>query len=120
MRSKTLKTMLEDLGISEEEEVKEILPLPTIVSKALERVMTWCEHHQDDPEDVENTEPDVNPDGTRNVRKIYDLPPWDMNWMLPMQKDLDLLMDVVKAANYLYIPKLIEITCMTIAKMLKD
>ena len=44
--SKTIATMLEDLGIEndEEEEIKETFLLPNIRSVVLRKVLDWCEH----------------------------------------------------------------------------
>ena len=45
-KSATIRTILEDLGVkanNEENEVKEVLPLPNIDSEVLRKVIDWCE-----------------------------------------------------------------------------
>ena len=52
-KSVTIRTMLEDLGVeanNEENEVKEVLPLPNIDSEVSRKVVDWCEQHKNDPE----------------------------------------------------------------------
>merc|ERR1712156_1416381 len=64
-KSITIRTMLEDLGVeqnNDEEEVKEVLPLPNIDSEVLRKVIDWCEEHKNDPEPEKEEE---NKDGER-------------------------------------------------------
>ena len=44
--SVTIKTMLDDLGMSEEEE---IVPLPVVNSTILKKIIAWATYHKDDP-----------------------------------------------------------------------
>ncbi|KAK2164025.1 hypothetical protein LSH36_70g05016 [Paralvinella palmiformis] len=56
-QSVTIKTMLEDLGMEEDEE--EPVPLPNVNAAILKKVIQWCSYHKDDPpppEDDENKE----------------------------------------------------------------
>ena len=46
-QSMTIKTMLEDLGMEEDEE--EPVPLPNVNAAILKRVIQWCTYHKDDP-----------------------------------------------------------------------
>lgn len=116
-KSKTIRTMLEDLGIettSEEEEIKEILPLPNVNAMILKKVIDWCEHHKNEPEPPEE-EPDRR-NGERIQRQIYDLEEWDAEFV---KVDKGIIFEIIIAANYLHIQGLIDMTCMTVAKMLK-
>ena len=46
-KSITIKTMLEDLGL-EEDNAKIPVPLPNVDGKTLKKVIEWCTKHQDD------------------------------------------------------------------------
>lgn len=43
--SVTIKTMLEDLGMDEEDE--EVVPLPNVTSTILKKVIQWATNHKD-------------------------------------------------------------------------
>ena len=45
-QSVTIKTMLEDLGLEEEED--EVVPLPNVNAAILKKVITWATHHKVD------------------------------------------------------------------------
>jgi S-phase kinase-associated protein 1 len=116
-KSKTIRTMLEDLGIeaNDEEEVMEILPLPNVNAMILKKVIDWCTYHKEDPEPAEE-EPERR-NGERIQRKMYDLPEWDAEFV---KVDKGILFEIIIAANYLHIQGLIDMTCMTVAKMLQN
>ena len=46
-QSVTIKTMLEDLGMDEEDE--EEVPLPNVNAAILKKVIQWAGYHKDDP-----------------------------------------------------------------------
>jgi S-phase kinase-associated protein 1 len=113
----TIRTMLEDLGIEddEENEVKETLPLTTIEGKVLKKVIEWCEKR------INDKEPNLdklgeNPDGSRKIRQLIETDNWDKSFLAV---EIPFLMDIIRAANYLHVPGLIELTCSNVARMLK-
>ena len=70
--SMTIKTMLENLGISEDSEEEDPVPLPNVNGKILGKVLEWAKHHKDD-------EP-VNEDENSESRKD-DISAWDMEFL---------------------------------------
>jgi len=69
--SVTIKTMLEDLGMDEDEE--EVVPLPNVNAAILRKVIQWATYHKDDPpppEDDENKE-----------KRTDDISSWDADFL---------------------------------------
>merc|ERR1712179_652542 len=105
-QSNTIKTMLEDLGMDEEEE--EIVPLPNVNAAILKKVLQWATYHKDDPpppEDDENKE-----------KRTDDISSWDADFL---KVDQGTLFELIHAANYLDIKGLLDVTCKTVANMIK-
>ena len=106
-QSNTIKTMLEELGMSDDDE--EAIPLPNVNATILKKVLAWCTHHRDDappPEDDENRE-----------KVTDDIPTWDMEFL---KVDQGTLFELILAANYLDIKGLLDVTCKTVANMIKS
>ena len=107
-QSITIKTMLEDLGVDDEEEDPEPCPLPNVNATILKRVIQWATHHKSDPsppEDDENKE-----------RRTDDISAWDSEFL---KLDQGTLFELILAANYLDIKGLLDVTCKTVANMIK-
>ncbi|PFX32879.1 S-phase kinase-associated protein 1 [Stylophora pistillata] len=84
-----------DLGMDEDDD--EPVPLPNVNAAILRKVIQWATHHKDDPpppDDDENKE-----------KRTDDIDPWDQEFL--------------KAANYLDIKGLLDVTCKTVANMIK-
>merc|ERR1712156_571722 len=123
-KSVTIRTMLEDLGVeqnNDEDEVKEVLPLPNIDSEVLRKVIDWCEEHKNDPEPEKEEE---NKDGERKQKQIIKLEGWDEEFMSTInyinEKGESILFDIIIAANYLHIQGLIDITTMEVARKMEN
>jgi len=104
--SMTLKTMVENLGLEEDDE--EIVPLPNINSEILKKVIEWATYHKDDPplpEDYETLE-----------KRTDDICAWDAEFLTLEQSTL---FELILAANYLDIRGLLVVTCKTVANMIK-
>ncbi|CAG9563611.1 unnamed protein product [Danaus chrysippus] len=104
--SVTIKTMLEDLGMDDDEE--EVVPLPNVNSAILKKVIQWATYHKDDPplpEDDENKE-----------KRTDDISSWDADFL---KVDQGTLFELILAANYLDIKGLLDVTCKTVANMIK-
>jgi len=104
--SLTIKTMLEDLHVPAATE-EEKIPLPNVRGDILGRVIEWCIQHKDDPATSE--------DETREKR-TDDISQWDQDFL---KVDQAVLFDLILAANYLDIKGLLDVTCKTVANMIK-
>ena len=83
-----IKTMLEDLGMDEEDE--EVVQLPNVNAAILKKVIQWATYHKDDPplpEDDENKE-----------KRTDDICSWDTDFL---KVDKGTLFELIMAANYL-------------------
>ena len=73
-KSVTIKTMLEDLGLDDDDSNCEAVPLPNVVGSVLKKVIEWCEKHKDEPTPTqEEEEKDLNEQslGKEHALKIY-------------------------------------------------
>ena len=105
-KSETIKTMLEDLGLEDDDD--EPISLPNVNAAILRKVIEWATHHKDDPpppEDEENRE-----------KRTDDIEPYDQEFL---KVDQGTLFELILAANYLDIKGLLDVTCKTVANMIK-
>ena len=105
-QSNTIRTMLEELGMGDDDD--EAIPLPNVNATILKKVISWCTHHKDDlppPEDDENRE-----------KATDDISTWDMEFL---KVDQGTLFELILAANYLDIKGLLDVTCRNVANMIK-
>ena len=103
----TIKTMLEDLGMDDAGE-EEVVPLQNVNAAILKKVIQWAQYHKDDPpppEDDENKE-----------KRTDDISSWDSDFL---KVDQGTLFELILAANYLDIKGLLDVTCKTVANMIK-
>ena len=104
--SETIKTLLEDSCLDDDDE--EPIPLPDVNAAILRKVIEWSIHHKDDPPpaaDEENRE-----------KRTEDIEPYDQEFL---KVDQGTLFELILAANYLDIKGLLDVTCKTIANMIK-
>nr|7T1Z_A Chain A, S-phase kinase-associated protein 1 [Homo sapiens] len=92
-QSVTIKTMLEDLGMDDEGD-DDPVPLPNVNAAILKKVIQWCTHHKDDP-------------GGSGTDQEF------------LKVDQGTLFELILAANYLDIKGLLDVTCKTVANMIK-
>ncbi|MFS7930061.1 putative S-phase kinase-associated protein [Helianthus anomalus] len=94
LESQTIKHMIED------DCADTVIPLPNVTSKILSKVIEYCKKHvQAD---------DKSPD--------EDLKSFDSDFV---KVDQGTLFDLILAANYLNIKSLLDLTCQTVADMIK-
>ena len=106
-KSITIKTMLEDLAM-EEAGTDNQVPLPKVNAPILKKVIKWATQHKDDlppPKEDGNTQ-----------RRTGDIPEWDQNFL---KVDQGILFELIQAADYLDIKGLLDVTCKTVANMIK-
>eukprot|EP00128_Syssomonas_multiformis_P008514 Colp12_sorted_trinity150504_noHs@2858 len=103
--SMTLKNMLDDAVLDDDGGA---IPLPNVTGPILAKVIEYCKYHKDDqppPEDEENKE-----------KQSQDIEPWDHEFC---KVDQGTLFEMILAANYLDIKPMLDLTCKTVANMIK-
>ncbi|KAL1245184.1 Skp1-related protein [Trichinella spiralis] len=122
--SKTVKTMLEGLCFDGEQNIVEAIPLPNVCSAVLEKILLYCEHHKNDvPEEEKNVkmkEEETNNEEEQinvNCKQVEEnMSEWDSEFLDVEQSTL---FEIILAANYLEIKSLLDIACLSVAKMMK-
>ncbi|KAK4262041.1 hypothetical protein QN277_027653 [Acacia crassicarpa] len=97
LESQTIKHMIED------DCADSGIPLPNVTSKILAKVIEYCKKHVD----AANSEEKISEE---------DLRTWDADFV---RVDQATLFDLILAANYLNIKSLLDLTCQTVADMIK-
>ena len=91
------------LGMDDGDE--EVVPLPNVNSAILKKVIQWASYHKDDPPLPENKE-----------KRTDDICSWDADFL---KVDTGTIFELIMAANYLDIKGLLDVTCKTVANMIK-
>jgi len=99
--SMTIRNMIEDTGIDAH------IPLPNVTSKTLAKVIEFCVHHSENPMPVAKDD----------EKRTDDLSSWDQDFCKAL--DQASLFEILLAANYLDIKLLLDVTCKTVANMIK-
>ncbi|MED6220484.1 SCF ubiquitin ligase complex protein SKP1b [Stylosanthes scabra] len=97
LESQTIKHMVED------DCADSGIPLPNVTSKILAKVIEYCKKHVE----AANAEEKPNEE---------ELKTWDADFV---KVDQATLFDLILAANYLNIKSLLDLTCQTVADMIK-
>jgi len=103
LESQTIKHMIED------DCADNGIPLPNVTSKILSKVIEYCKKH------VEATKATTAAE-ERSASPDDDLKAWDVEFV---KVDQATLFDLILAANYLNIKSLLDLTCQTVADMIK-
>ena len=109
--STTLNTMFQDLGMDAPEAVETLndpIPLANVNAAILKKVIQWCQYHKDDPP--------VQEDPDNEEKRTDDIPSWDVEFL---KVDQGTLFELILAANYLDVRGLLDVTCKTVANMIK-
>ncbi|MCL7034229.1 hypothetical protein MKW94_017614 [Papaver nudicaule] len=98
LESQTIKHMIED------DCADNGIPLPNVTSKILAKVIEFCKKHIE------------NPTAGDDRAAEDELKSWDAEFV---KVDQATLFDLILAANYLNIKSLLDLTCQTVADMIK-
>jgi S-phase kinase-associated protein 1 len=74
----------------------------------MKKVIDWATHHKGDPPPPE--------DDDFKEKKVDEIDPWDQEFL---KVDQGTLFELILAANYLDIKGLLDVTCKTVANMIK-
>ncbi|CAG5104300.1 Similar to Skp1: S-phase kinase-associated protein 1 (Rattus norvegicus) [Cotesia congregata] len=107
LMSATIKVMLETLGM-EGEVNDEVIPVTNVKGTILEKVVEWCKKHVDDEDKPELDD--------NHEKRSDDIPEWDVDFL---KVDQQTLFAIIRAANFLDIKGLMDVTCKTVANMIK-
>lgn len=99
-KSQMIRNMIEDTGTDNP------IPLPNVTSKILAKVIEYCKYH------VESSKTD----GDKPTVSEEDKKQWDTEFV---KVDQATLFELILAANYLNIKELLDLTCLTVANMIK-
>jgi S-phase kinase-associated protein 1 len=104
MESQTIRHMIED------DCADNGIPLPNVNAKILSKVVEYCSKH------VQAADGAAAADGAPAPAPAEDLKNWDAEFV---KVDQATLFDLILAANYLNIKGLLDLTCQTVADMIK-
>ncbi|KAK9108680.1 hypothetical protein Sjap_016740 [Stephania japonica] len=96
VESQTIKHMIED------DCADSVIPLPNVTGKILAKVIEYCKKHVDASKSDDRSDEELNN--------------WDAEFV---KVDQATLFDLILAANYLNIKSLLDLTCQTVADMIK-
>ncbi|KAI8554031.1 hypothetical protein RHMOL_Rhmol05G0065700 [Rhododendron molle] len=105
LESQTIKHMIED------DCADNTIPLPNVTSKILAKVIEYCRKHVE-ASGAGKAADDVDKDAADEEA----LKKWDAKFV---EVDQGVLFDLILAANYLNIKSLLDLTCQTVADMIK-
>jgi S-phase kinase-associated protein 1 len=113
MESQTIRHMIED------DCAENSIPLPNVNSKILSKVIEYCKKHVAAAEAAASKA--TTEEGTAATASVTkpsdeDLKTWDAEFV---KVDQSTLFDLILAANYLNIKGLLDLTCQTVADMIK-
>lgn len=123
--SMTIKNMIEDLGSSEEVTT---IPLPNVSGSTLAKVLEYCKHRSKVNADAKanadnaNASADASADANTSANASAsadakaEVRTWEEDFVAVDQRTL---FDLILAANYLNIKGMLDLTCQTVASMIK-
>ncbi|CAN6271081.1 unnamed protein product [Urochloa humidicola] len=104
MESQTIRHMIED------DCADNGIPLPNVNSKILSKVIEYCNKHVQAAKPADAAAPAEAPAAGEDLKN------WDADFV---KVDQAVLFDLILAANYLNIKGLLDLTCQTVADMIK-
>lgn len=107
LESQTIKHMIED------DCADNAIPLPNVTGKILSKVIEYCKKHVEAAANKPSTD---DRSSSASVAVDDELKTWDADFV---KVDQNTLFDLILAANYLNIKSLLDLTCQTVADMIK-
>ena len=107
-RSITLKNLME--AMPDEDDDTPTIPLPNVSGPVLEKIMAYLKHVHDNPDPDYDKVSEVD-------RRSADIPEWEKAFCDSV--NMETLFNLILAANYLDIRSLLDVTCKTVANMIK-
>jgi len=105
-QSQTIDNMMSDLPADSQSD-DDAIPLPNVNGNILQKVIEWCRHHKNDGPYQDNDE---------TAKRSDDIPQWDQDFL---RVDQGTLFELIMAANYLDIKRLLDLCCKNVANMIK-
>jgi S-phase kinase-associated protein 1 len=84
------------------------IPLPNITGKILAKVIDYCKYRLENPTPVSEE--------TKDEKITNDITPWEQEFC---KVEHETLFELILAANYLDMKPLLDLTCKTVANMIK-
>ncbi|CAO4361136.1 unnamed protein product [Caenorhabditis nigoni] len=108
--STTINTLLQDLGLDDDDSngVTDPIPVQNVSAPILKKVISWCQYHYQDTAPAD--------DQDNREKRTDDIASWDVEFL---KVDQGTLFELILAANYLDIKGLLDVTCKTVANMIK-
>ena len=88
-KSRTVRQLLDDLGVDENADDDEPVPFPNVNAPILKKVLQWATYHKDDPPPAEDDDKEKRTD---------DICSWDSDFL---KVDQGTLFELILAANYM-------------------
>eukprot|EP00002_Diphylleia_rotans_P004157 TRINITY_DN129_c1_g3_i1.p1 TRINITY_DN129_c1_g3~~TRINITY_DN129_c1_g3_i1.p1 ORF type:complete len:162 (-),score=49.77 TRINITY_DN129_c1_g3_i1:172-657(-) len=98
----TLHNMMEDTEGSDDN----ILPVPNVSASIMKKIVEFCDHYKNEPQFVES----------EASERTTDITGWDADFV---DVEMPVLFDLILAANYLNIQRLLNLTCKRLSKEIK-
>nr|POE73454.1 skp1-like protein 1b [Quercus suber] len=98
MESQTIKGLIED------DCADNAIPLPNVTGHILSLVIQYCKEH-------------TSSSDSNSSKSNEELKAWDTQFI---KVDMNVLFDLIMAANYLNVKGLLDLTCQTVADMIKE
>ena len=86
------------------------IPLPSVKSRVMKRVIDYSRHMVEHPDEMTKF---------HKGGKVDQFSEWDTQFINELKADLWVLFETILAANFLDIKPLLELTCRTVAGMIK-
>lgn len=96
----------------EDDCVREAIPIANVTGNILSKAIEYCEKH------VEEEGGALLDDEEEEAEKKLQI--WDTEFMKPYEEDMDMVFQLILAANYLNIKGFLDLTCRTAANYIKD